>query len=322
MVRTNFTKACARGDYDDVCAQLRNGIEHTNMRAGFAACCMRGDMRMIQLFIEYGMDDWTHGLHNACRGGHLDIAQYMIAKGACYLGQEIIDSACDSGNVRLVMHLLGRGHSTELAFNRACRKAKFELIEYLRHCPDVDIDAALIQAIHGGQLQVMYILLEMGGRIDMPRGGEIACKRGLYDIVKFLLFIGERNFGTALYGAWGHRSIHIMQLLLSTPGVVFTDFPHMFESLCARVPQEVVGAMIYYAAREKIRLNYTRSMKQAVKYGNLYMVMVLHARGARITTYAYERARKHNPDILQFFDRTEGVRDDKKEDRRESPRKS
>ncbi len=53
---------------------------------GLYYACEGGHMDIVELMIERGATNWNDGLHNACCGGHIDIAKLMIEKGAteCY----------------------------------------------------------------------------------------------------------------------------------------------------------------------------------------------------------------------------------------------
>ena len=48
----------------------------------FKNACEGGHMDIVQLMIQKGADDWNGGLWKACYGGHMDIIQLMIQKGA------------------------------------------------------------------------------------------------------------------------------------------------------------------------------------------------------------------------------------------------
>jgi len=41
-----------------------------------------GNMRIIQILIDEGANDWNLGMYGAALGGHLDLVKYFISKGA------------------------------------------------------------------------------------------------------------------------------------------------------------------------------------------------------------------------------------------------
>ena len=45
----------------------------------FEKCCEDGDYRKM---INRGANFWNYGLKGACRGGHIEIVELMIKKGA------------------------------------------------------------------------------------------------------------------------------------------------------------------------------------------------------------------------------------------------
>jgi len=48
----------------------------------FRSACECGNMEVVNLMIDNGVDDWKKGLDGACDGGHPQMAKYMISKGA------------------------------------------------------------------------------------------------------------------------------------------------------------------------------------------------------------------------------------------------
>ena len=44
--------------------------------------CKNGDLEEVKRLIKNGFDDWNLGLYDACRGGHSNIINLMIEKGA------------------------------------------------------------------------------------------------------------------------------------------------------------------------------------------------------------------------------------------------
>ena len=49
---------------------------------GLGGACDGGHRELAELMIEKGATDWNWGLMDACYGGHRDLAEWMIAKGA------------------------------------------------------------------------------------------------------------------------------------------------------------------------------------------------------------------------------------------------
>jgi hypothetical protein len=56
--------------------------ETTIWNYGLAGACLGGHIDIVNLMIEKGANDWNWGLSGACRGGHLNIVKLMISKGA------------------------------------------------------------------------------------------------------------------------------------------------------------------------------------------------------------------------------------------------
>ena len=54
--------------------------------SGLEGACLGGHRDLAEFMIQKGATDWNYGLYNACSGGHRDLAELMIEKGAtkCY----------------------------------------------------------------------------------------------------------------------------------------------------------------------------------------------------------------------------------------------
>ena len=44
----------------------------------FYNACKTGDLKLVQLMIQQGANNWNNGLYGACSGGHLEIVQFGV----------------------------------------------------------------------------------------------------------------------------------------------------------------------------------------------------------------------------------------------------
>ena len=85
-----FEQACKHGH---ILSILRSNRK-CNWNLGLQVACNGGHMDIVQLMIEKGADNWNWGLQYACQDGHMDIVKLMIGKGAtvCYWCHETLSA--------------------------------------------------------------------------------------------------------------------------------------------------------------------------------------------------------------------------------------
>jgi hypothetical protein len=49
---------------------------------GLKGACIGGHKELAELMIARGANDWNYGLSGACFAGHKELAEFMIARGA------------------------------------------------------------------------------------------------------------------------------------------------------------------------------------------------------------------------------------------------
>jgi len=77
-----FKNACKHGHI----LSIIHSDKSWNWDLGLSYACEGGHMEIVQLMIEKGATDWNWGLQYVCKNGHMEIVQLMIDKGAtkCY----------------------------------------------------------------------------------------------------------------------------------------------------------------------------------------------------------------------------------------------
>ena len=75
---------------------------------GNASHPLGGHMEIVQFLISKGANDWNNGLYYSCRGGHMDMVQLMIEKGADEWNVGF-DGACEGGHMNIVQFMIEKG---------------------------------------------------------------------------------------------------------------------------------------------------------------------------------------------------------------------
>lgn len=100
--------------------------------------CRYGRLKIVNLLIRRGVDDYNYGLYCACLGGHLKIAEFMIEKGADKYNYAL-EGACKGGHLELVKLLIENGaNDWAWGLSVACRYGHTEIIKLMTnkttHC--------------------------------------------------------------------------------------------------------------------------------------------------------------------------------------------
>jgi len=83
----------------------------------------------INCFIKKGADDYNFGLYGACLGGHLDIINMMLQKGADV--NYGLYGACLGGHLDLVNMMLQKGADVNWGLQGACLGGHLDLIKLM-----------------------------------------------------------------------------------------------------------------------------------------------------------------------------------------------
>ena len=75
---------------------------------GLSGACCGGHRDLAELMISKGASDWDWGLYSACYGGHHDLVERMIQKGANHWNYGL-QGACRGGNRDLAERMISKG---------------------------------------------------------------------------------------------------------------------------------------------------------------------------------------------------------------------
>ena len=76
--------------------------------------CIEDDIKylasanLIESVIKMGANDWNSGLYGACKGGHNEMANYMVSKDA-YIWDWGLYGACQGGHKEMADYMISKG---------------------------------------------------------------------------------------------------------------------------------------------------------------------------------------------------------------------
>jgi hypothetical protein len=81
---------------------------HNNPNGGLAKACRGGHRDLVDFMIQKGATDWNWGLKGACQGGNRDLVDLMIEKGATHWDRALRE-ACLGGHPDLADFMIQKG---------------------------------------------------------------------------------------------------------------------------------------------------------------------------------------------------------------------
>jgi hypothetical protein len=106
-------------------------IDQSEMNWGLYCACMGGHKELVELMISKGASDWNFGLHGACEGGRKELAELMISKGAKCWDDGLL-CACMEGYKELVELMIMKGATYwNLGLRGACTGGHKELVKLM-----------------------------------------------------------------------------------------------------------------------------------------------------------------------------------------------
>lgn len=184
--------------------------------------CKYGRMDLIETLIKLGARDFDGGFDMACRSGYLDIAKYMIGKGA--QPDDVIDSfeiACIDGHYDMVKYMIENDYNPydwNVIFNLCSRCTNLELINYVTLHYEArtmeDVEDAFRSACFEGNIETVKYYISLGAR-EWNDGLANSARVGDMEIVKLMLSKGANDFNRALIEAATGGYINIVKLMIS-----------------------------------------------------------------------------------------------------------
>ena len=70
--------------------------------------CRGGNIEIVKLMIEKGVNNWNRALYGACRGGNIEIVKLIIEKGANDWNWGLL-GACYNRNIKIITLMIEKG---------------------------------------------------------------------------------------------------------------------------------------------------------------------------------------------------------------------
>lgn len=182
--------ACKLGNIDLIQFIFDNITKEIDINYGLFGACMGGYIKIINLMIEKGANDWNKGLAFSCSGGHENISNLLIRKGASDMNAGL-RAACYGGHKHLASLMIKNGaNDWNSGLFQACYGKHKELVIFMILNGASNIDIAINQlCIIGNKdiIEIIEILLKKGGTDT------------LNNYLNFISYLPENKKNLALY---------------------------------------------------------------------------------------------------------------------------
>lgn len=196
-----------------------NNIQQKIWNMCLEYACEGGHRDLIELMIERGANNWNDGIEHACLGGHLDIVKLMMEYGA-QLDGKCICYALEGGNREIVNLILERTYSGSITSR-----------------------ASLVESVcRGGNMDLLLMLFkEFFGDVNtiedksyaLKHGLMGACEGGHIRVIDQLIEWGANDWSSGLYRALlgGHSDVVDLMIL---KGATYQDQESIFNQRDSR----------------------------------------------------------------------------------------
>lgn len=169
---------------------------------------------------------WNEGLSGACRGGHRDIVDMMIEKGA-YNWDRGMTEACEGGHTEIITLMIENGASWwSWAMIGACRGGNMDILNWMIAKGGDDWNWGMAEACRHGHLEVVKKMVEKGAN-NWDRAINEACVGDHFDIACFVIEKGNRSWDQCMSYACCYGNTN-MALKAIEQGA--TNFSYVFNS--------------------------------------------------------------------------------------------
>lgn len=151
-----------------------------------------GSMMLLTAYEKHNIPDYCDVLHGACRGGHIDIVNYVLSLNITY--DSALDIACGCGHTEIVRILLEYQTYLSDAFYFACCGGHIDIINLLIERGENSWGNGLLGACVGGQLEIAELMLSYD-TYDLDNCLTTACRWKHTAIIKLLIRSGANECG-------------------------------------------------------------------------------------------------------------------------------
>ena len=181
--------------------------------------CLGGHLDLAKYMVEKGANIWNRGLTRACEGGNLTLINYMIEKGANDWNNALY-GACKGGHWRDAKHptrLSSRGReplvSSEGRDLWSPDQPSCDLVTYLLGKYTISLCSGLAGACRGGHLELVKFLVEKGAN-NWDWGLAHACRGGHLDLAKYMVEQGAIDWNWGMQNACLEGHFELVKFLV------------------------------------------------------------------------------------------------------------
>lgn len=206
--------ACHNGNIDVIRYLISLKNVRYNYQHAFRCACAHNHKDVVQLFLDMGTVDINNGMVIAGLNNHVDLARWLISKGANEDVDNLLIWSCENGNIDIVELMIdsGAAHLND-GLRLACLRNHIDIIKLLIISGADDWNAGLEGACKGNNIDVVRLMIEYGAEY-FDRGMEAACKRGLCHIALLLLNSGANEYEFYIRVAKEYNHNDIIDLII------------------------------------------------------------------------------------------------------------
>lgn len=180
---------CKTGDLEVIDLLLKNTNELVNI-VNFEECASGasrgGHIDILELFISKGASNWNECMNEACKGGHMNIIEFMIAKGA---------------------------NDWNLCLNTACLYRHLEISKLMIERGGNDFNSCMSNACYCDDLDFVRTMIEKGAT-DFNKSLRSACGIGNVKMAKFIIECGAADMNSCINNIYDDN-VDLYNLLIS-----------------------------------------------------------------------------------------------------------
>lgn len=209
------------GDLKNVKRAIRKGA--TNLNSALMAATSHNQKKVVDYLVEKVEDNpderernhsWTVALGGAVKGGHVDLIEFFLEKGAVKT-PIMYELAARQGSPEVLKFFdYNTRRKQKDGLLGAARGGHLELVkDFFSMLDNVDPNKAFVEAAKGGHIEVMDYLLDKGAFL-LSVAIEKAAQKGQLSSVKYILEKDSTLTQNAMTAAIASNNLHVIQYLV------------------------------------------------------------------------------------------------------------
>lgn len=252
--------AACEGGHIDMINMIESILPERNKKFGSGViyyACISGDIKILDLMVAKGANNWCDAFIGACEGGCVDLVKFTRYKNPCNF-HEGFERACYNGHIEVVKYLM-RESAKDLDVN--------------------DVYRGMRSACKGGHIEIVKFMA-LQGATNWNQGLMYACEKGSLEIVEFMISKGATNWSVACSTAchYGHTGIAKIIIAKGKGSIISRDgvFDGLYHA-CLYGYTEIVELILDCDVNNE--LNYNKYMNTACVGGHIEVVKLLIKKG-------------------------------------------